>query len=160
MMKKPAVNQRGVALVEFALVLPLLLLLSLITTELGRAFYEYNMLVKAVRDAARYLSTQDPSIQSSDPAKVRMARDLVVYGRPDVTSASQPLLPELSLGNVPDTNIRWALVGSNPAFNTVSIRVSGYRFRPLISEAFGLRLGNSQGLIDFGDITATMRAPS
>jgi len=160
MMKKPASRQQGVALIEFALVLPLLLILSFITTEFGRAFYEYNTLAKAVRDAARYLSVQDPSIQSTDRAKITVARELVVYGRPDVTGASQPLLAGLSLANVPEANIQWALAGSNPAINTVSIRVSGYRFRPLISEAFGLRFGNSEGEIEFGDISATLRAPS
>jgi hypothetical protein len=30
----------------------------------------------------------------------------------------------------------------------------------LISEAFGLRFGNSEGEIEFGDISATLRAPS
>jgi Flp pilus assembly protein TadG len=118
MMKTPASRQQGVALIEFALVLPLLLILSFITTEFGRAFYEYNTLAKAVRDAARYLSVQDPSIQSTDRAKITVARELVVYGRPDVTGASQPLLAGLSLANVPEANIQWALAGSNPAINT------------------------------------------
>ena len=53
-------RQKGVAIVEFALVLPFLLLLTFITTEFGRAIWEYNTLTKSVRDAARYLSIQTP----------------------------------------------------------------------------------------------------
>ena len=52
-------RQKGVAIVEFALILPFLLLLTFITTEFGRAIWEYNTLTKSVRDAARYLSTPD-----------------------------------------------------------------------------------------------------
>ncbi|WP_438999322.1 TadE/TadG family type IV pilus assembly protein, partial [Variovorax beijingensis] len=48
-------RQRGVALVELALITPLLLLLTFITTEFGRAMYEYNLVVKSTRDAVRYL---------------------------------------------------------------------------------------------------------
>ena len=49
-------RQRGLAIVEFAIVLPLLLLLSLATTELGRALYQQDTLNKAVRDGARHLA--------------------------------------------------------------------------------------------------------
>lgn len=49
-------HQRGSAVVEFAIVLPLLLLLTLGTAEFGHAFYRYNTLTKAVRDGARYLA--------------------------------------------------------------------------------------------------------
>lgn len=41
-------RQHGVALIEFAFVLPLLLVLSLISTELGRAVYRYNTTAKVV----------------------------------------------------------------------------------------------------------------
>ena len=55
-------KQNGVALVEFALVLPLLLILTFITTEFGRALYQYNTIAKSLRDASRYLSAQDLSL--------------------------------------------------------------------------------------------------
>ena len=68
-------RQKGVAIVEFALILPFLLLLSFITIEFGRAIWQYNTLTKSVRDAARYLSIQTPGTQRS-----REARNLMVYG--------------------------------------------------------------------------------
>src|SRR5512133_4185192 len=67
-------KQGGVALVEFALILPFLLLLSIITFEFGRAIWQYNTLTKSVRDAARYLSLQTPG------TKITQARNLMVYG--------------------------------------------------------------------------------
>ncbi|WP_045226559.1 TadE/TadG family type IV pilus assembly protein [Methyloterricola oryzae] len=49
-------RQRGIALVEFVIVAPILLLLMLGVTEMGRALYQYNTLSKAVRDGARFYS--------------------------------------------------------------------------------------------------------
>ena len=60
-------GQRGVAAVEFALLLTPLVLMVFGTTELGRAIYTYNTLDKTVRDAARHLSQHgpgDPVIQT------------------------------------------------------------------------------------------------
>jgi len=48
--------QQGLAAVEFTIMLPLLLLIALAITELGRGLYQYNTLSKAVHDGARYLS--------------------------------------------------------------------------------------------------------
>ncbi len=53
---KPRQAQRGVAMVEFAITLPLLLLLLLAIGEFGRMFYHYNNLLQANRDAVRYLA--------------------------------------------------------------------------------------------------------
>ena len=153
-------SARGVSLIEFALVLPMLLLLTFITTEFGRALYQYNTITKSVRDAARYLSIQDPSIKLTDPAKVLAARRLVVYGSPNASNAATPLALGLSLAQVPDSNITWKSAGATPAINTVTIKVSGYKFKPLFKSAFGLSLGDVSGEIPFGNISATMRAPS
>ena len=48
-------KSRGVAAVEMAVVLPLILLLLFVTAEIGRGFMQYNTLTKSVRDSARYL---------------------------------------------------------------------------------------------------------
>lgn len=49
--------QRGAAAVEFAFILPLLLLIFTGMIEFGRAMWHYDALAKGARDAARYLST-------------------------------------------------------------------------------------------------------
>jgi Flp pilus assembly protein TadG len=51
----------GVALVEFAFVLPLMLLVFAVAVEGGRTFWAYQTAVAGVRDATRYLSRAVPS---------------------------------------------------------------------------------------------------
>lgn len=136
-------RQRGVAAVELALVLPLLLLLSFITTEFGRAVYHYGVLTKSVRQAVRHLSTTAPG------EGVATARNLVIYG--NTQGSGEPVLPGLGLAQVPDPV--WQSVGEAPPLAVVTVRVTGYRFDSLIT-GFG---GQSFGPITFSDISATMR---
>jgi hypothetical protein len=138
-------RQKGVAMVEFALVLPLLLILTFITTEYSRALYQYNVLTKSVRDAARYLSIQPPGTQ------VAQAKNLVVYG--NLSGSGSPLALGMTLAKVNDPV--WALKGAAPVINTVTITVSGYTFSPLFASVFGINFGT----ITFDNISATMRAP-
>jgi Flp pilus assembly protein TadG len=49
-------GESGTAIIEFALVLSFLLLLMVGITEIGRAFWYYDALQKAVRDGARCVS--------------------------------------------------------------------------------------------------------
>lgn len=152
--------QTGVALIELALVLPLFVTLTFMVTEVGRAFYEYNTIAKSVRDAVRYLSAQDPLIAESDPdKKLDVAQNLVVFGLPSPGTSPKPLLPGLSLSNVPLSNISWSWSDTEPRIRTVKISVTGYTFRPMLSQVFGLKLGNDDGTIPFGSIEASMRAP-
>ncbi|CAN1603126.1 pilus assembly protein [Pseudomonas sp. B21-028] len=55
---KPPQAQQGVALVEFTLVLPLVLMLLLAFGEFGRMLYQYNVLLQASRDADRFVAGQ------------------------------------------------------------------------------------------------------
>jgi Flp pilus assembly protein TadG len=140
-------RQHGVALVEFALVLPFLLLLTFIATEFGRAMYQYNALTKSARDATRYLTTQMPGTHFTE------AKNLAVYG--NLTGSGNALVPGLTLANVADPT--WQTAGGTPVINTVRVTISGYTFQPLFSGAFGATFfgGNS---ITFSPITATMRS--
>lgn len=144
-------KQNGVALVELALIIPLLLLLTFITTEFGRAMFEYNAVTKATRDAVRYLSFQTPG------TKITEARNLMVYG--NLAGTGTPLARGLTLTNVPAGSCCiWQTAGTNPVVNTVTVRVSSYTFRPLFSSVLGIAFGDANGNIVFSDITATMRA--
>jgi Flp pilus assembly protein TadG len=49
-------DEAGTALVEFAIVLPLLLLMLAVTIEGGRLMWAYQSTISGVRDAARYLA--------------------------------------------------------------------------------------------------------
>ena len=147
-------KQRGVALVELALIMPLLLLLTLITTEFGRAIYEYHVLVKSVRDGARYLSVQPPNTHVTE------ARNLMVFGNTAGTGA--PLVSGLTLANnVPAASCcTWQQTGTAPIFTTVTVRISGYRFLPMITNMFGQTFGDANGGLSYPTISATMRAPT
>lgn len=46
-------NDRGQSLVEFALTLPMLLVVMFMITEFGRALYQYNVMAQASREGAR-----------------------------------------------------------------------------------------------------------
>lgn len=135
---------KGVALVEFALILPLLLMLTFVTTEFGRAVYQYNTLTKSVRDAVRYLSVQAPG------TKLTEARNLVVYG--NTSGTGSPLVVGLALSNVPTPT--WQTAGTVPVINTVRVSITGYVFRPLVTGSFGVSLSS----LTYNDITATMRS--
>ena len=75
----------GSAAVEMALVLPILLALLFGSVELGRYFHNEHILVKAVRDGARFAARQDFSnytaCTGAPPADVVTAtRSLVMTG--------------------------------------------------------------------------------
>lgn len=53
-MKNRRAPARGQALVEFALLLPLMLLIVVMLFDLGRAVYYYSVLHNATREGARY----------------------------------------------------------------------------------------------------------
>ena len=144
-------RQKGTALVELALILPLLLLLTFVTTEFGRAMFEYNVITKSTRDAVRYLSFQTPG------TKISEARNLIVYG--NLGGTGTPLVRGLTLANVPAASCcTWQLSGTIPVINTVTVRVTSYTYHALFPSVFGIAFGNTAGNITFSTITATMRA--
>ncbi len=101
--RKTGMRQRGIAAVEFAIVLPLLLLLMLATAEFGRAFFQYNALTKAVRDGARYISQGNALsgttgvVDISAQARTN-TKNVVVYGV--AGGAGSALLPGFTTANV------------------------------------------------------------
>ena len=139
-------RERGVALTEFALALPMLLMIMLPILEFGRAYYQYDTLAKSVRQAARYLSVRSPGID------VDKARNIVVYGNPAGTGS--PLVPGLSLSNVPTPT--YGTTGTYPVLNTVTVTVTGFTFVPLVKGVSWIAFDN----ITFGPIQATLRSPT
>lgn len=62
------IKQKGTSTVEFAMLLPVLLMLIFMVTELGTMFYRLNAMTKSIQDAARYLSdvSVNPNIALTD----------------------------------------------------------------------------------------------
>ncbi len=62
-------GQSGQGLVEFALVVPVLLLILFGVLDLGRSFHTYISLTNAAREAARYAAVNNTSATSAQAAQ-------------------------------------------------------------------------------------------
>ena len=94
-------KQAGLATVELALVLPVVLFLLFATAEIGRAFIQHDTLTKAVRDGARYLASNARSGTGAtmNTAAFTEAENRVVCGRLNCGS-NERFLPGLDTTDV------------------------------------------------------------
>jgi Flp pilus assembly protein TadG len=114
-------DERGVQLVELAIVLPVLVLFLAAVAEFGRYFYEYTTLAKGSRVAVRYLATARTN-GLDDPA----AKNLVVYG--NFAGTGSPIVSGLTTSNVEISRRNSAgvlVVGGIP--NTVTIKITNFK---------------------------------
>jgi Flp pilus assembly protein TadG len=139
----------GTAAIEFAFLLPVLLLMIFGTTEIGRAIYTYNTLDKTVRDAARHVSQYGPG----DATIAAEARCLAVHGNTDCSGSA--LAPGLTTGAVTICDAA-ACPGTHAAqptglgqVNLVTVTISGYDFDSVVEFVIPD--------LEFGAISATMR---
>ena len=91
-------KQKGVAAVELALVLIPMLILCFGITELGRALYQYNGLVKATRTGVRYLSQQSFTGVDADVIRLK-GKSLTLCGFDDC-AGKPPLVTGLTLAMI------------------------------------------------------------
>jgi Flp pilus assembly protein TadG len=96
MKSKPQNNRsvRGQSMVEFALLLPLLLVLIVSTIELGRLFFTKIVITNAAREGAYYLtmnpSDYDPGTGNAPNAAFAAQRDASNSGVSDITVTFTP----------------------------------------------------------------------
>src|ERR1043165_2410819 len=113
-------DERGVQLVELAIVLPIFLVLFGGAAEFGRYFYEYTTLDKATRAASRYLATAP--VNGTEDGR---ARNIVVYGNPAGTGT--PIISGLTTANVVITR-----TGGTPTLpQTVTVQIAGFKHQPI-----------------------------
>jgi len=116
-------DDRGVQLVELALVMPVLILLFAAVAEFGRYYQSYTTLAKGTRVAARYLATA-PYAGCEDLA----AKNLVVYG--NMAGTGSPIVNGLSVTNVRITRRNaGGTTGGFPA--TVTIDITNLNHTPI-----------------------------
>lgn len=93
-------------MVEFALILPLLLLLLFGVTELGRALYQQNMFNQAVELGGRYMARVDGAVNANDctpesgrwAAAIAVAENLINCGADHMGGCSTPpILPNIEI---------------------------------------------------------------
>jgi hypothetical protein len=126
-------TQRGIAMTEFVIILPLALMLVMSVAEFGQAFMQYNTLTKAIRDGARHAAGN--ALQGStgtiaiDEDLLRETRNLVVYGNRQ--GSGTPVLPNFDPEQV---------TVEEAALLSVSVAAS-YAYAPIFSRlpmfAFG-----------------------
>jgi Flp pilus assembly protein TadG len=118
-------EQRGQEIIEFAFMLPLLALLLAGAIEYGRAFYEYNILSKSVRNAARYLSDAVIASDGTIPAiYVANTKNVAVHGN---ISSGAPVLPGLSTAQI---SVSSTVAAAGEIYVTVS---ANYPFQSLFN---------------------------
>jgi Flp pilus assembly protein TadG len=88
-------DERGQALVEFALILPIILLLVVGMLEFARAWNLHQVMTDAAREAARravLADTDSPSGQTQDSVKAAMWNRLAQFGY-DPSKATMTISP-------------------------------------------------------------------
>ena len=123
-------EDRGTAVVEFALVLPILMMLVFLCIDGTRAFYTLNSLVSAAREGARYASAQPltcpaPTEAEKDQIKDRVISTAVLFGGAQLTRDNVEVTLETTGGTL---------------CQNVHVRIANYPFRPLtpIVSLFGV----------------------
>jgi Flp pilus assembly protein TadG len=103
--RQPA-RQRGTALVETTICLPLLLLLLIVGGEVTNAFVQHNTLAKAVRDGARHAAgtaINGAKVLDLTTTIINETRNLVVYG--NTAGSGDPVLANLTVAAVTVTDL-------------------------------------------------------
>ncbi|MPQ65930.1 MULTISPECIES: TadE/TadG family type IV pilus assembly protein [Pseudomonas] len=129
-------GQQGVALVEFTLVLPLLLLLLLALGEFGRMLFQYNTLLQASRDAGRYVASQAWNSTLGTVALsstlLTQTKNVAVYGVPASTGTAV-------VSGLTSANVAVSVLGTDHVQVTIT-----YTFCPVIGA--GNCTGSIRGL--------------
>jgi len=117
-------DRRGSQFVEFAIVVPVMVLMLGAATEFARFFYYYSTLDNAVRAGARHACKWERNASWTIPETTNM----VVYG--DYSDTSQgPVLPGLTTSNV-------VVQANGPSVNnidSVTVKIVGYSYVPMFN---------------------------
>ena len=139
-------RSRAQGLVEFALVLPVLLLLLLLAIDFGRALYGWVILQNSARIAANFAGLNpDAWEQNIDPVKDRYQAD--ISADLDTANCSRPVspttpLPDPVFTDGPDSTVSGGSADSQYDVGDTVTVVLNCTFRP-ITPIIGAILGNS-----------------
>jgi Flp pilus assembly protein TadG len=119
-------SERGAALVEFALVVPFLILIMCATIDFGLAVYTLNNLTAAVREGGRYAAVMSTPGPSKDDPEVRDR----VYNFIATLNTSMTA-----------TDVKNLISVSTPdASGNIEVKITGYPYKPMtpLARLFGL----------------------
>jgi Flp pilus assembly protein TadG len=120
-------SERGAALVEFALVVPFLMLIMCATIDFGLAVFTLNNLTAAVREGGRYGAAIYPAPVANDTAVSNRVVNYIVGGMNGNLTRAQ--VAALVTSTAPD-----------PTTGNITVRITGYPYRPFTPLASLLNL--------------------
>jgi Flp pilus assembly protein TadG len=124
-------SERGAALVEFALVVPFLVMIMCATIDFGLAVYTLNNLTAAVREGGRYAATMNPAPVANDAlVKDRVYNYIVKLP----TSQTPATVKGLITNTAPTLDAGGTYV--------VTVNITGFAFKPMTPLASWLGIGN------------------
>jgi Flp pilus assembly protein TadG len=123
-------SERGAALVEFALVVPFLVLIMCATIDFGLAVYTLNNLTAAVREGGRYAATMNPAPTANDP----LVKDKVYTYINKLPTSQTPATVKGLITNTAPTASATGLI--------ITVNITGFEFKPMTPLASWLGLGN------------------
>jgi Flp pilus assembly protein TadG len=129
-------SERGAALVEFALVVPLLMLMMCATIDFGLAVYTLNNLTAAVREGGRYAATLDrPAWQLNGGTNAQS----------DVSDRVYNYIVGMNNGlTATQTKALISVSTPDPTTGIITVQITGYPYRPVtpLSTLLGLATVN------------------
>ena len=120
-------KERGVQLMEVAIVLPVLLVLLAAIAEFGRYFYVYSTLSRATRTAVRHVASN--SFKGTANADNAAAINLALCGSTATCTSGSEILSGLTADNFQITTSG----GSTYFPTTVTVQVVSYNYTPLFN---------------------------
>jgi len=126
-------SERGAALVEFALVVPLLMLMMCATIDFGLAVYTLNNLTAAAREGGRYAAVLPGQTWTANGGATAQAQ---------VRDRVYQYIVGMNNG-LTEAQTKALITVSNPDATTrnITVQISGYPYRPVtpLATAFGLQ---------------------
>ena len=109
-------SERGAALVEFALVVPFLMLIMCATIDFGLAVYTLANLTAAVREGGRFAASRNPAPVANDSTvKAKVYNYIAGMNNGMTTAQKQATITSTA----PDVN------------GNITVRITNYDFKPM-----------------------------
>ena len=110
-------SERGAALVEFALVVPFLMLIMCATIDFGLAVYTLANLTAAVREGGRFAASRNPAPVANDST---------------VKAKVYNYIAGMNNGNTPAQNQALiSVTNPDPTTGIITVKITGYPYKPV-----------------------------
>ena len=132
-------NQKGIVIVEFAVVFPFLLLMLAIAGEMGFLLYQQNVLLKSVETGGRYISVNSRTgsgFVDITAQNTLNTQNIVIFG--NIAGAGTPVIANLTPLNINVTCTYGTRNGHcNRSFGITPITVqANYNYNPVFGNLF------------------------